>query len=126
MSKFAPITASLLARKGDAMPSGLVQTKPPMPWTAPPPPLTHERFAWSDNHPHELPHEHHDMPRRLFVALSHAEHERLAIAAVKKGITQHQIVHNALDAYFEKLSAEFDEQCACIANGGCRNGCAPD
>ncbi len=60
-------------------------------------------------------------PRRLFVPLSHDEHERLSIAAAKTKSTPHQVVHAALDHYFRRLAA--DAQCQCIADVSTR-GCA--
>jgi hypothetical protein len=107
--KFATVTASLLARKGEAAPSH-VPVKP---------------VAWArrdEPSPAEFktPHD-PNRPRRLFVPLSHEEHEKLAIAAVKKNATPHQIVHTALQDYFQKLAA--DAQCQCIA-GVCTRDCA--
>lgn len=142
MSKFAPITANLLARKGDAMPSAL--PKQSYDWSArhdaPPPPPIVARTQPAIEHfvpqprpvverapdyrtqpaPPPPPHHEADKPRRLFVALSHEEYERLAIAAVKKNINQHQIVHDALAAYFEAFGA--DSHCQCVG-GSCSRGC---
>jgi len=143
LSKFAPMTAGLLARKGDAMPSTLLPPKQPVMWARPdtqpplqiaqpapiPKPIAEhiECFTYVPISPSQpatdvrhAPHD-HDKPRRLFVALSHDEHERLAIAAAKKDMTQHQIVHHALEAYFEKLALETG--CRCIAGGDCTSGC---
>jgi hypothetical protein len=141
LSKFAPITAGLLARKGDAMPSTLLPPKQPVAWarheaqplpqTAQPAPepiprpehierLSHAQTKTPEPAADVRQHD-HDKPRRLFVALSHGEHERLAIAAAKKDMTQHQIVHQALEAYFEKLA--LDTGCRCIAGGDCTSGC---
>ncbi len=111
MSKFASITANLLARKGEAMPSPL-PAKQPLAWT----PKEDAQHAHDAKPPHDP-----NRPRRLFVPLSHDEHERLAIAAVKKNATTHQIVHAALEDYFQKLAA--DAQCQCIA-GECTRACA--
>lgn len=60
-------------------------------------------------------------PRKLFVPLSHDEFERLTIAAAKTKCTPHQVVHTALEHYFQKLAA--DAQCQCIADV-CTRGCA--
>ncbi|HEV2560942.1 MAG TPA: hypothetical protein VGT78_02265 [Rhizomicrobium sp.] len=139
------MTADLLARKGDAMPSTILPAKQPVMWarhdTQPPQqtaqpasisrPVAEQRFLYAQTKSPEpatdvrqpAPHD-HDKPRRLFVALSHGEHERLAIAAAKKDMTQHQIVHHALEAYFEKLALETG--CRCIAGGTCTNGCSTD
>ena len=117
-ARFAPITASLLARKGNAMPSAM------MPAAIMPPfvPAAVERLAPAPRpavHPepeldHEAPHD-PSRPKKLFIALSHREHERLAIAAVKTGLNRHQLVRDALEAYFEQLSRDMKEGCACMS-----------
>jgi hypothetical protein len=66
-----------------------------------------------------------DKRHRVSLAVSTQEHERLGIVATKKGLTRHQLLRNALDFYFEKLSQEYRASCACIATGSvCANGCA--
>jgi len=130
MSRFAPITASLLARKGSAMPSTMASVMPL--------PSSYGHAAVEQPRPvHQAPAPHppeadqdaqaqHDPSRqkKLFVALSHVEHERLAIAAVKTGLSRHQLVRDALEMYFEQLSADMGEDCACITGGfASRSGC---
>ena len=64
--------------------------------------------------------------RRISVALSHADHERLGIAAVKKDVSRHQIVRDALEYYFEKFSHDLNDRCSCMADGtGCQGSCGP-
>jgi hypothetical protein len=114
--RFAPITAALLARKGSAAPSSMTDfttaTMPDMrPRDVPPP-------AAAEHHPE--PETHH---KKLFVSLSHAEHERLAIAAVKTGLTRHQLIRDALDLYFEQLSRDLGEECRCVAGTTCLRIC---
>lgn len=175
--RFAAITASLLARKGEAMPSVVRETpKAPILWSSDPrhpatEPLPEgfakpEEFATelsilrnghgqdpnavrdpndggdqehdiTGDHDHgDLSHfsdagherraavyEHGERRHRISLALSQQEHERLGIVAVKKGLTRHQLMRDALDFYFEKLASEYKSDCACIATGGCRNGC---
>lgn len=60
-----------------------------------------------------------EKPRRIVVTLSHEEFERLCIAAIKKDISRHDIVHTALEHYFQQLAAELPRRCACMAEGGC-------
>ncbi len=60
---------------------------------------------------------------RMSLAMTQEEHERLGIVAVKKGLTRHQLMRDALDHYFEKLASDYKAECACIAVGGCRNAC---
>lgn len=109
MSKFASMTASLVSRKGGAEPSPLAAPSfERAPASAP---------LSSESKPAHEP----NRPRKLFVPLSHQEYERLSIAAVKMKTTPHQIVHAALEHYFQKLAA--DAQCQCIADV-CTRGCA--
>ena len=98
MSGFAPITAALLARKGDAVPSQTA--KQPFVWRPEPVPVP------SDNPP---PRQH-----RITVALSPAEYQALGIAAVKKDVTRHRIVRDALERHLARLALEYGS-CACIA-----------
>ena len=122
-ARFAPITASLLARKGNAMPSSMMPAAimPPFvpavvesaPQARPQPEADHDA---------QLPHD-PTRPKKLFIALSHREHERLAIAAVKTGLDRHQLVRDALEAYFEQLSRDMQEGCACMSGAkacGCK------
>jgi hypothetical protein len=120
-AKFATMTASLLARKGDAAPSVVVPVMaPPRPALVPrddrsaPPDLP--PFVFEPRQPDNA-----EKLRRVMVFISQEELERLGIAAIKKGISRHDIVRGALDDYFRKLSAEFPRPCACV-EGGC--GCS--
>ena len=53
--------------------------------------------------------DHPDKPRRLMVSLSSNEHETLGLIAVKKGVTRHQLLRNALDEYLALLVEEYGE-----------------
>jgi hypothetical protein len=117
-SKFAPITAALLARKGNAMPSMA------MPF-APARAVNHRSEDIEAVRPPPFPTDalvHHEHAKKLYVPLTHPEHERLAIAAVKTGLTRHQIVRDALDLYYEQLSLDMGKHCNCIT-GTCGNAC---
>ena len=120
MSRFAPITSSLLARKGDATPSA-VAAKPSLFWAreAPPPPaMEPPRLAPLPPSPSDPA-----KPHRMIVTLTANEFERLGIAAVKKNLTRHQIVRAALDAHLDRLKREYGG-CGCMATGGsCSDGC---
>ena len=61
-------------------------------------------------------------PRRLMVTVSPGEHETLGLIAVKKGVTRHQLLRNALDEYLALLVEEYSDVCSCI-NTGC--ACSP-
>jgi hypothetical protein len=131
-ARFAPMTASLLARKGGAVPSTIApryaaapalseMVRPPQPAAAV---VTEAAMAPQDNdHDTNLPHD-PSRPKKLFIALSHREHERLAIAAVKTGLDRHQLVRDALEAYFEQLSRDMREGCACMSGAKtCSGSC---
>jgi hypothetical protein len=108
-TKFAAITATLLARKGDAAPSVVAPVPPP----SPPRPALVPR----DNQPFPFESRQTDNPeklRRVMVCITPEELERLDIAAIKKGTKRHDIVRSALDDYFRKLSAELPYPCACM------------
>lgn len=115
--RFAPITAGLLARKGNAAPSAMTGAPAPVSFTpvmakpVEPPPFA-ESAPEPDVH-----------NKKLFVSLSHPEHERLAIAAVKTGLTRHQIVRDALDIYFEQLLSDMGHDCRCVAGTACTRSC---
>jgi hypothetical protein len=106
-AKFAAITASLLARKGDAAPSVIA------PVAAPPRPTLVARddqpLSSEPRQPDKA-----DKLRRIVVSITQEELERLRIAAIKKGANRHDIVRGALNDYFRKLSAEFPYPCACM------------
>ncbi len=88
--KFAAITASLLARKGDAAPSVVVPVMPP-----PRPAWVRRDEQPSTSEPQQF--ETVEKPRRVMISLTHEELERLDIAAIKKGATRHDIVRGALN-----------------------------
>jgi len=62
-------------------------------------------------------------PHKMTVVLSAGEYEKLGIAAVKTGVTCHQLVRTALDLHLERLRREYSN-CSCMAAGGsCDGGC---
>ena len=141
-AKFAPITASLLARKGEAAPS--FGTKRPVAWTSelpalrepvrdiPPSFVTGTEFAHVESAPVQ-----HDVaapksvsapekPRRVVVSMSPCEFERLGIAAVKKGVSRHDLVRDTVNAYLAQLASELNHSCACLQDGSHCAGSAKD
>lgn len=127
-ARFAPITANLLARKGSAMPSTMMPHHPVPVFVETPRPMAPSHAApaiapQDNDHDTHLPHD-PARPKKLFIALSHREHERLAIAAVKTGLNRHQLVRDALEAYFEQLSYDMREGCACMSGAKtCSGSC---
>lgn len=141
-AKFAPITANLLARKGEAAPS--FGTKRPVPWTSelpalrepvrdiPPSFVTGTEFSHveSASLPHEIatpkPTATSEKPRRVVVSMSPCEFERLGIAAVKKGVSRHDLVRDTVNTYLARLAVEIN-RCACLNDGSqCASTCTKD
>jgi hypothetical protein len=109
-AKFAAITASLLARKGDAAPSVVVPVRAPSrPALVPRNGQTFAPAPRQPDNPEKL--------RRIMVPITQEELERLCIAAIKKGTKRHDIVREALTDYFRKFSAELPYPCACMEGG---------
>lgn len=119
-TKFAPITSSLLARKGDAVPSAL-PVKPSLFWArndAPPQPVDYSVPAVRSPGSPQTAKLH-----KMLVAISALQFEKLGIAAVKKGVTRHQIVRIALELHLERLKRE-NSDCGCLAtDGSCTQDC---
>jgi hypothetical protein len=114
--RFTPITSNLLARKGDAAPSA-VAGKPSLV-------QANGRAAAGEQSKRTLePPPDGAKSHRMMVTLSASEFEKLGIAAVKKGVTRHQVVRTALDLYLEQLRREFGN-CTCMTlDGPCMAGC---
>ena len=64
-----------------------------------------------------------DHPRRIVLSLSPTEHEKLGIAAVKKGLSRNQLVRAALESYLDALMQEYRASCACLGSEGGRASC---
>jgi hypothetical protein len=123
-AKFSAITSSLLARKGDAMPSA-VAAKPSFFWWranghAPDEEPKTPRAKRAAKPPRLLD---PSRPHKMVVVVSAAEFEKLGIAAVKQGVTRRQLVRTALDRHLDRLSCEY-AGCSCMATGGpCTKAC---
>lgn len=111
-AKFASITSSLLARKGEARPwsqsleTGLEIEVPQIPaaWRSeasvpPPPPPAKERSC--------------------SLRMSAHDYERLGILAVKGGVKRQDLLKAALADYLNGKAREYG--CACL--GACNNNC---
>jgi hypothetical protein len=142
-SRFAPITGTLLARKGDAAPSvgPSVGLKRVFGWAGQPAPTPREPFV---EIPREIPippltappgePEQHDAmehqrkpqslfdkPKRIVVSFSPCEFERLGIAAVKKNMSRHDLVRYTMNQFLQKLGRESQSHCACLNSGESSN-----
>lgn len=121
-SRFAPMTASLLASKGKAEPSHVNGT------------AKYPLFKMFASHAAEPPVAHLDSApacpvreddlhaeatkqgklRRVMVAFTAEEYERLGIAAVKRNVSRHQLVREAMDLYFGHRQQDF--ACPCLTD----------
>jgi len=146
-AKYASLTAGLLVRKGEAAPSPITPPpalylasapqRPEAPFApflvqvprenAPPAaaPVRREsekaapceRASRSSADRAPPPPDHPEKPRRLMATLTPAEYGTLGLIAVKKGVTRHQLLRNALDEYMALLVEEFGGDCQCIYTG---------
>ena len=128
MNKFAPMTASLLVRKGAAAPSDLLGPSGHVtnPYAAPRgdhphdtqtafAPRLHLRHVTKEPEAHPL----HEHERRIMVWIRPEDLERLEIAAIKKGVTRHEIASKAIDTYLRGLAEDFARPCACVSGSCC-------
>ena len=127
--RFAPITSTLLARKGQAAPSQLFPPPPDSYWR--PVTRTNGHLA-TETMPDEpadptvtvsakaAPYD--DRPHKVRVALSDAELERFGLAAVKRGITRQQLLREAINDYVDRLMRDY-ENCGCITGVAAASGC---
>jgi hypothetical protein len=115
-AKFASITASLLARKGEAQPwngTGMPETeKVSLPWRS----FVPEALAVSPPPPPPV------KDRSCSVRMSPHDYERLGILAVKSGVTRQQLLKDALAKFLTDKARDYG--CACL--GACNNNCSDD
>lgn len=114
MSRFAAVTADLLARKGEAMPWTNIgpdmdvyrtDARPPV-VRAPAPPPPPARTA---------------KDRACAVRMTAQDHERLGILAVKLGSTRQQLLKLALAQFLERQAQA--HACTCLGRGDMEGCC---
>ena len=110
--RFAPITAGLLARKGEAQPwkqVGKVQV---------------EQVASIPWQPYTPPREPHPpgKDRTCSIRISAHDFERLGILAVKKDTTRQQLLKEALAEFLAAKAQDYG--CACL--GACNQDCGSE
>lgn len=112
--KFASITGSLLARKGEAGPSPAARALTPRDLTPDaggraiplPPPSVRDREPAAG-------------PHRLTFRLDDERHRRLSIASARLQLPAQHLLAAALDRYLAELCASELKDCACLRNEGC-------
>jgi hypothetical protein len=132
-ARFASITSSLLARKGEAMPWNQNQPhqpqnqdmeKIPLSWREPvlPPPVVTQAPRPAAALPPAPPPPSKD--RSCSIRMSAHDYERLGILAVKAGATRQQLLKDALAQFLASQATHFS--CACLGKGeACGNNCGP-
>ena len=116
--QFAPITAALLARKGEARPweYGAANTpsreissgsKPLRALEVPPGPQENAGVAGEEI-------------RKLTMRVSHMDYERLGIIATKRDTTRQRLLHTMLDQFLATAAEEYGSSCGCIGGSCCK------
>ena len=146
-SKFAHITASLLARKGEAKPWEDPGKKPlswrddaPPPAATPsapaaPPPFAQVRASAVQQAPlpcHDIefsdmsaamamppPLGEHEKIKKCTIRMTLYDYERLGIIAVKQNVTRQHLLHDALNQFFAAATEQYRKDCACLDEEAC-------
>jgi predicted DNA-binding protein len=102
MTRFASITADLLARKGEARPwngVGPDLAKQPLAWEAPAKPVRRAGEA---------------KLRKVSLRISPHDYERLGILAVKQGKTRQRLLQEAVSRLFTGMTEDYGVSCRCL------------
>jgi hypothetical protein len=120
--KFASITSSLLARKGEAAPwqePGRVplawradNAPPPLPSPAPPRPVETPRPVVPAA----------SAMKRCSIRLSQEDYERLGHMAVKKNVTRQYLLQQMMARVMDDMARAYAPDCSCIG-GSCGKAC---
>ena len=140
-ARFAPMTAQLLARKGEAYPVDQlaamnmdrrdvvheVQAPRPAPaqsidrrealrevlMTKSAPVITQSVAKEKFSTPSAAPRRRHS----IALSVTDSEFEKLGLAAVKKRVNKQQLLRQAVDFYLDKLEQEYRAGCHCLSPG---------
>lgn len=132
--RFASLTAGLLGRNGEARNSASTAQvvfalsrsqerfgTPPRAERSSPPParekMTPPRLRNAAPPRDPPPPTQSDKARRLMVTVTPGEFETLGLIGVKKNVSRHQLLRNALDEYLALLVEEYSQACQCIYTG---------
>jgi hypothetical protein len=135
--RFAAITASLLARKGEAQPwaepakkplswdTQVALPPPEQPRMMPPPPLEPPRRTAPE--PRMVPPLAREKDfasasalasrdlKKISVRMSHHDYERLGILAIKQGKTRQRLLQETVDGLIGGIMLTFGSGCACLS-----------
>lgn len=127
-AKFTPVTAALLARKGEARPWGDGGTQA---WPAPAntPHLLSNGFEVSKrprvekepalSPPFSIAAASPTGPRKLTLRLSPSQYERLGLVATKRDTSRQRLLHHILDQFLATAADTYGAKCGCIG-GSCQ------
>ena len=139
------ITASLLARKGEAKPWEDPGKKPlswrddaaPPPASAAPPPFAQVQASAVQQTPlqsHDIefsdmsaamaaaavaPLGDHEKIKKCTIRMTLHDYERLGIIAVKQNVTRQHLLHDALNQFFVAATEQYRKNCACLNEEAC-------
>jgi len=115
--RFASITASLLARKGEAQPWA-EQAKQPLAWDRGELPVAGGLGFFKSPLPQHEPEPAHPHAssdyKKISVRMSHHDYERLGILAVKQDKSRQRLLHEALDQLLAGITQKYSAGCACL------------
>jgi hypothetical protein len=136
-SKFASITSSLLARKGEATPWEEPR-KRLLSWGTDNPPPKPDQFSFiaPPKQPEPAPVDlspglskqpaadcpklvDPDKMKKCAVRVSCHDYERLGILAVKSGTTRHHLMQEALQRFLATETRPYDGECQCLGRSEC-------
>src|SRR5215469_15549986 len=132
-AKFAPITAALLARKGEARPwahadsSGKQPPEPVVGFFSRRPAMYGQTMKEA-NDPVPSPPAALAFPqgpdgiRKLTLRVSPTDYERLGLVAAKRDITRQRLLHQMLDQFLANAAEEYGAGCGCIGGTCQRHG----
>lgn len=126
--KFASVTASLLARKGEGQPwmQGGGQGGAAEPARMP--------LAWRNEGRNDVRSEARVAPaappppppvkdKSCAVRMSAHDHERLGIIAVKTGSSRQQLLRDALAQFLDSQAQHYENRCRCLGTAQCATPC---
>jgi hypothetical protein len=117
--KFASITSSLLARKGEAEPWRATDAGQDVPWPAralADDPIT-SRAAPKTTARTRKKSATDSRDKTCAVHMTHHDYERLGIMAVKKGTSRQRLMQLALEEFFGRTARDYASECACLLAG---------
>ena len=134
-SRFASITSSLLARKGEATPweepgkrllswatDPLHPSPDPTSFINPPAepkPAPENLSPQFGNQPAADCQKGPDKMKKCVVRVSSHDYDRLGILAVKRGITRHRLLQEALKQFLVEQARPYEQECPCLSRSDC-------